>query len=111
MVQDPRHGRRYVTMWKSLATVRKYLWRYRWGMALGGLCLILKDLAQAVQPLMIRGAVDALAGRGSLFVRFAMYLIGLALVKGLFQYWMRVIIIGISRDIEYDLRNDLFRHL
>jgi len=32
-------------------------------------------------------------------------------VKGLFQYWMRVIIISISRDIEYDLRNDLFRHL
>ena len=36
---------------------------------------------------------------------------GLAAVKGLFQYWMRVIMIGISRDIEYDLRNDLFRHL
>ena len=35
----------------------------------------------------------------------------LALLKGVFQYWMRVIIIGISRDIEFDLRNDLFRHL
>jgi ATP-binding cassette subfamily B protein len=104
-------------MWESLATVRKYLWRYRWGMALGGLCLILKDLAQAAQPLAIRGAVDALTGmvRGaaarSSFVRFVALLIGLALVKGLFQYGMRVIIIGISRDIEYDLRNDLFQHL
>ena len=38
-------------------------------------------------------------------------LIGLSAVKGMFQYWMRVIIIGISRDIEFDLRNDLFRHL
>jgi len=104
-------------MWESLATVRKYLWRYRWGMALGGLCLILKDLAQAAQPLAIRGAVDALTGmvRGiaarSSFVRYVALLIGLALVKGLFQYGMRVIIIGISRDIEYDLRNDLFQHL
>ena len=44
-------------------------------------------------------------------MRFALYLLGLALLKGIFQYWMRVIIIGISRDIEYDLRNDLFRHL
>ena len=52
-------------MWKSLATVRKYLWRYRWGLALGGVCLVLKDLAQAAQPLMIRGAIDALAGRGA----------------------------------------------
>jgi ATP-binding cassette subfamily B protein len=98
-------------MWKSLATVRKYLWRYRWGLALGGVCLILKDLAQAAQPLMIRGAIDALGREGARFVRFAVLLAALALLKGVFQYWMRVIIIGISRDIEYDLRNDLFRHL
>ena len=98
-------------MWKSLATVRARLWRYRWGLALGGLCLVLKDLAQAVQPLMIRNAIDALGGEGALFVRFAGYLVLLALLKGFFQYWMRVILIGISRDIEYDLRNDLFRHL
>lgn len=82
-------------------------------MALGGLCLVLKDIAQAIQPLMIRGAVDAFKATNSaaVFVRFAAYLVGLALLKGVFQYWMRVIIIGISRDIEYDLRNDLFRHL
>ena len=42
---------------------------------------------------------------------YAGYLVGLALLKGMFQFWMRVIIIGVSRDIEYDLRNDLFRHL
>jgi ATP-binding cassette subfamily B multidrug efflux pump len=98
-------------MWRSLATVRKYLWRYRFGMAIGGVCLVLKDVAQALQPLMIRGAVDALGRLGAPFVRFALYLLGLALLKGIFQYWMRVIIIGISRDIEYDLRNDLFRRL
>ena len=50
-------------------------------------------------------------GTGAIFVRFALFLIGLALVKGIFQFSMRVILIGISRDIEYDLRNDLFRHL
>jgi ATP-binding cassette subfamily B protein len=100
-------------MWESLSTIRKYLWRYRWGMALGGLCLVLKDIAQAIQPLMIRGAVDAfkVTNAAAVFMRFAAYLVGLALLKGIFQYWMRVIIIGISRDIEYDLRNDLFRHL
>ena len=82
-------------------------------MALGGLCLVLKDVAQAAQPLMIRAAVDAFqaASAGSAFFRYAGYLVALALLKGAFQYWMRVIIIGISRDIEYDLRNDLFAHL
>src|SRR5205085_6918698 len=82
-------------------------------MALGGVCLVLKDVAQAVQPLMIRGAVDAFTATNtaSVFTRFAAYLVGLALLKGVFQYWMRVIIIGISRDVEFDLRNDLFAHL
>ena len=98
-------------MWKSLATVRRYLWRYRWGMALGALCLVLKDAAQAVQPLMIGRAVDALTRHGARFVQYAVWLVLLALCKGVFQYFMRVIIIGISRDIEYDFRNDLFAHL
>ena len=81
-------------------------------MALGLFCLVLKDVLYAAQPLMIRGAIDALQGRLSdLFVRYALYLVALSLAKGIFQYWMRVIIIGISRDIEYDLRNDLFAHL
>jgi ATP-binding cassette subfamily B protein len=100
-------------MWASLQTVRGYLWRYRWGLALGLLCLVLKDVAQTAQPLMIRGAVDSIGAHapGHPFVRYALYLMGLALVKSVFQFWMRVILIGISRDIEYDLRNDLFRHL
>src|SRR5262249_54418211 len=101
-------------MWKSFLGIRRYLWRYRPGPAPGFLCLILKDAAQAMQPLMIRRAIDsvayALGGRNE-FVRFAGYLVGLAILKGFFQYWMRVILIGISRDIEYDLRNDLFGHL
>jgi ATP-binding cassette, subfamily B, multidrug efflux pump len=100
-------------MWESLRTVRPYLWRYRWGLALGLAALVLKDFAGAAQPLVIRAAIDALskAFAGAALLRYAGYLIGLALIKGIFQYWMRVIIISISRDIEYDLRNDLFRHL
>jgi ATP-binding cassette subfamily B protein len=98
-------------MWKTLSTVGPRLWRYRRELALGAVCLVAKDIAQALQPLMIRGAIDSLGGQGAMFVRFALYLVGLALLKGFFQYWMRVILIGISRDIEYDLRNDLFRHV
>ncbi|MGA2131488.1 MAG: ABC transporter ATP-binding protein [Bryobacteraceae bacterium] len=100
-------------MWESLRTVRVYLWRYRRGLALGLGALVLKDVAGAIQPLAIRSAIDGLTramGMNRLLL-FAGLLVVLAAVKGLFQYWMRVIIIGISRDIEYDLRNDLFRHL
>src|SRR5205823_7041036 len=44
-------------------------------------------------------------------LRFALLLIAVALVRGIFQFWMRVILIGMSRDVEYDLRNDMFAHL
>jgi ATP-binding cassette subfamily B protein len=100
-------------MWESLATIRPYLWRYRFGMAAGMLCLVIKDLAAAAQPLMIGNAVDALyrSHQGSLLAQYGAYLVGLSLVQGIFQFGMRVIIIGISRDIEYDLRNNMFRHL
>ncbi len=99
-------------MWESFSTIRKHIWRYRWAMALGTLCLVLKDLAQAAQPLMIRNAIDGLRATGStIFLRYAGFLVALAFVKGIFQFFMRVIIIGVSRDIEYDYRNELFAHL
>ena len=87
--------------------------RYRRGLALGMGSLVLKDLAHVAAPLVIRSAIDALtAGRPfTMILRLALLLAGIALFKGLFQFWMRVILIGISRDVEYDLRNDLFAHL
>jgi ATP-binding cassette subfamily B protein len=75
--------------------------------------LVAKDLATAANPLLIGAAVDALTqGRGVRSVAaIAGLLLAVAAIKGVFQYFMRVILIGISRDIEYDLRNDLFRRL
>jgi ATP-binding cassette, subfamily B, multidrug efflux pump len=75
--------------------------------------LILKDLFGATLPLVLKSGVDKLTAGFSiqLVVELAAVLIALSATKGVFQYWMRVIIIGISRDIEYDIRNDFFQHL
>src|SRR5512134_1128731 len=100
-------------MLKSLRPLWPYLWRYRRAFALGFLALALKDLAAVSAPLVIRKAVDAFS-HGAVARQiwmFAGLLIAIAIVRGIFQYWMRVVLIGISRDIEYDLRNDLFTHL
>ena len=100
-------------MLKSLSTLWPYLSKYRRGLALGIGALLLKDLLAAAQPIVIKFGVDSLM-RGFnlvLVMKMAALLIGLSLLKGVFQYWMRVIIIGISRDIEFDLRNDLFSRL
>jgi len=93
--------------------LRPYLWRYRRSLALGFTALALKDVCGAGLPLLIKAAVDALSKGVELraALLFCVYLVALSAVKGVFQYWMRVILIGVSRDIEYDLRNDLFAHL
>ena len=90
-----------------------YLWRYRRGIALGMGALLVNDLLKAVLPLAIRSGIDSLMKgfRLSLVFEFAALVVVISLVKGVFQYWMRVILIGLSRDIEFDLRNDLFSHL
>ncbi len=73
----------------------------------------MKDVLAAALPLVIKDGIDSLTHgfQIRIVVQLAGLLIGLSLVKGVFQYWMRVILIGISRDIEYDLRNDLFARL
>jgi ATP-binding cassette subfamily B protein len=82
-------------------------------MATGIGALVLKDILGAIAPLFIRDAIDSLTRGFSLrtVLFYAVLLLGIAAVKCVFQFWMRVIMIGISRDIEYDLRNDLFRRL
>ena len=100
-------------MRKIVRTAGPYLWRYRRGLLLGMGALIVKDVMQAGLPLVIRSAVDSLTSgfRIELVFQFAALLVLLSIIKGIFQYWMRVILIGISRDVEYDLRNDFFSHL
>jgi ATP-binding cassette, subfamily B, multidrug efflux pump len=90
-----------------------YLWKYRRAMALGMGALLVNDLMKAALPLAIRSGVDSLMKgfRLSLVFEFAALVVLLSLVKGIFQYWMRVILIGLSRDIEFDLRNQLFSHI
>ena len=70
---------------------------------------------------MLKHAIDHLAARlgpdfvaaaaGPALASYAAALIGLALAGGVCRFLMRRIIIGASREIELDLRNDLFRHL
>ena len=100
-------------MLNSLSTLWPYLRRYRRGLVLGIGSLLVKDILAVAAPPVINAGVDSLMSgfQFRIVLELAGLLIGLSLLKGIFQYWMRVIIIGISRDIEYDLRNALFSRL
>jgi ATP-binding cassette subfamily B protein len=90
-----------------------YLARYRRSFAVGFICIGAATGIQQLSPWVLKHAIDDLAAgvtRGKL-AYYALLLLGLALVGGVFRFLMRRIVIGISRHIEYDLRNDFFRHL
>jgi ATP-binding cassette subfamily B multidrug efflux pump len=100
-------------MKRNLQRIWPYLWKYKRGWAVGFSSLILKDITGALLPLVIRSAIDALTSGKPLqtIAGFALLLIAVSLLKGFFMYWMRLILVGISRDVEYDIRNDLFQRL
>ena len=100
-------------MLRDLAPLYSYMRRYRWGYLWGTLSCICTNTIWVLFPLVIEKAVDAMghgAARGTILF-FACLLVAIALIKGVFLYAQRWILIGISREIEFDLRNDLFRKL
>ncbi len=105
-------------MLRDLKPLFRYMARYRWGYLRGTLALIATNGIWVLFPLVIERAVNDLnRNRNSaatmyhLILFYSSLLVGIAVVKGIFLYASRWILIGISRDIELDLRNDLFRSL
>jgi ATP-binding cassette subfamily B multidrug efflux pump len=98
---------------KSLRPLVPYFKKYRRSYAWGTFCVFLTNGIWILFPLVIRRAIDDLhlgITRHKL-VTYALLLLAVAAIKGIFQFLTRWIVIGVSREIEFDLRNDLFRHL
>ena len=75
--------------------------------------MLLTNALFVAAPWVIRYAVNSLS-ESVTRERLAYYagiIIVLTLAEGFFRFWMRWLLIGVSRDIEYSLRNDLFAHL
>ncbi len=98
---------------KRLRLLLPYLMRYRWGLVLGAFCVVFSNGAYVLMPKVIGHAVDDLKTgvTSAKLLRFAWEMLGLAAVRAIFLFLTRWVVIGISRDIEFDLRNDLFQHL
>jgi ATP-binding cassette subfamily B protein len=100
-------------MFRDLRPLFGYMRRYRWGYLWGTLSCICTNGIWVLFPQIIQRAIDEMGhgvARGRILL-FAGLLVAIALVKGVFLYAQRWILIGISREIEFDLRNDLFRKL
>ncbi len=98
---------------KKLRPLVPYLKRYRGGLVWGGLCVLFNNGVWILFPQVLRRAVNDLHSgvTRQKLLTYSLLIIAIALVKGIFQFLTRWVVIGISRDIEFDLRNDLFAHL
>jgi ATP-binding cassette subfamily B multidrug efflux pump len=98
---------------RALRRLLPYFRPYRWQVFLGLACVIVSAAFASVTPWLLRSALDGI-GSGAPARRIwtlAASMVALALVAGVLRYGMRDLINGLSRRIEYDLRNDLFVHL
>ena len=109
-------------MHKNLKPLYPYLWKYKRTLFIGAVSVLLMNGIWALFPQVIRRATDALnehAQRHELLdpavhhelMVYCLLMLVIAFSKSIFQFITRWLVIGVSREVEYDLRNDLFRHL
>lgn len=86
---------------------------YRGRLALGVTAIFLSVLFGLAAPQLIGAAVDAFRreASGATLWRYALGLVGVAAVQGLFSFVQRRVLVAVSRDIEVDLRDRYFAHL
>jgi ATP-binding cassette subfamily B protein len=98
---------------RSLLRLLPYYRPYQRHVWLGLLLVVLSAAIGSVPPWLLRSAVDGMKTNApmSRILLLAGGMVGLAIVAGWMRYWMRELLNGLSRLIEFDLRNDLFERL
>ena len=100
-------------MRSSFRRLLPFLLRYRRQFVIGLFCVVVTTAIQLLSPWVLKYAIDDLT-TGVTRQKLAFYaglLLGIACVGAIFRYLMRQILIGASRDIEYDMRNAFFARL
>jgi ATP-binding cassette subfamily B protein len=101
----------------NLRPLFPYLKKYRSSYLWGTVCVLLMNGVWVLFPLVVGRAIDSLKSADPspqalrLIAKLVAMVLAVAATKAIFQFLTRWIVIGVSREIEFDLRNDLFRHL
>lgn len=115
---------------RHLRSLNKYFVKYKWLLLLGFCFIILTNIFSVYAPRLIRNAIDFVAENVKTYqsftdfvaqdgivkiiqnglLVFALTYIGVTILRGLFMFLMRQTIIIMSRHVEYDQKNELFRH-
>ena len=121
----------YPALMGPLSTLNHYFWRYKYLFIPGLLCTMISAGFQITVPMVVRQAIDSIPRfvrlynvfesgtiQSSLYVYFftglllfALVIVALTIISGIFKFLMRQTVVVASRHIEYDLRNELYDHL
>ncbi|HEX6797076.1 MAG TPA: ABC transporter ATP-binding protein [Ktedonobacterales bacterium] len=99
-------------MGTTFRAVRQYMLRHLWLLLAGGVLIVIANLIALVPAAILNQAIGVLQnheGAGAL-ARDALLLVGVAVLAGVFSFFARYAINGVSRHIEYEMRSDLFKH-
>jgi ATP-binding cassette subfamily B multidrug efflux pump len=100
-------------MLERIKPLTPYLKRYWKSLAWGGVAVISYNVVRVLLPLIVGHAIDDMRHgvTEALIIHHALRLLLVAALSAVFLYITRQVIIGASREIEFDLRNDLFANL
>src|SRR5205085_5354075 len=98
----------------DLRKFARYFRPYKWSLVIGIICILASVVIGLIGPTIVRQAVDDL-GQGDVtwwkLSRSAFAYLGISAVSGVFLFLQRRILIGMSRHVEYDLRQHFYAHL
>lgn len=91
----------------------RYLSHHKLRLMAGVACILAMNIAKVVSPAILQRAVDSVAAARPSFhvLEYGGFIVAAATIQGIFVFLHRQLVLGISRDIERDLRNDCYRHL
>ena len=96
-----------------MARLWRYVGRYRLRYLGGIACLVGATSLAMMIPRLLDRSVHAIetGADARVLLRYLGLIVSITVVQGLVRTFSRFVIFNVGRDIEYDLRNDLFRHL
>ena len=102
-------------MIKTIRELIQNLFPYKKKMVWGISLLIFSVVLEVISPKLLGRVIDELnSSEGidlALVFIYAGFIIGIMLVRGVTLFYMRYILIGTSRHVEYDMRNRLYKHM
>lgn len=98
---------------RNLLTLKKYFQRYKKKLFFGIIFILLSNSGNVYIPILIKDSINFLQKEttsGNL-LNYALLIVGTSLIAGVFRFLIRETIIVVSREIEYDLRGDFWKHI